>query len=244
MKIIKSDGAKLAATDIVAPTHDFFGSLISGVEVSFNGYPISSSGKLYGYKHHLFNLLTYGAGYKSSILSEELYFPDSKPNKFVLNENEGFKKRQELAALSAEFECIGSINEAIFKQQRYVPGDVNLQLTLRRNDPKFCLVSSDANKNYKVVISEAVLYIKRHVLSPEVQSYHQTGHVKYIQAREPGSREPSGACRHRRCLQEPSRFAQQEPKDFVFLLNGHQNFCRHRRCLQEPGPCDFCSTGT
>jgi hypothetical protein len=171
---VKSDGAKLAATDIVAPTHDFFGSLFSGVEVSLNGYPISSSGNLYGYKHHLFNLLTHGAGYKSSILSEELYFPDSKPNKFVLNDNDGFKKRQELAALSAEFECIGSINEAIFKQQRYVPGDVNLQLTLRRNDPKFCLVSSDATKNYKVVISEAVLYIKRHVLSPEVQSYHQT----------------------------------------------------------------------
>jgi hypothetical protein len=172
MKILKSDNSKLTNADIVAPTHDFFGSLFSGVEVTLNGYPVSSSGNLYGYRHHIFNLLTYGTGYKSSILSEELYYPDVHPNKFVLTGNDGYKKRQELSALSAEFECIGHINEAVFKQQRYIPGNVNIQLTLRRNEPKFCLVSADATKNYKLVITEAVFYVKRHVLSPEVQAYH------------------------------------------------------------------------
>jgi hypothetical protein len=86
----------------------------------------------------------------------------------------------------------------------------------------------------------------------------EIGHVKYIRAREPGSREPSGACRHRRCLQEPSRFSVLLNRNLgisFFLLNGHQSVCRSRRCLQEPshfrfllnrnlGILFFCSMGT
>jgi hypothetical protein len=83
LKVLKSDGTKLGAGDIVAPTHGFFASLFTGVEISLNGYPVSSSGNHYGYRHHLFNLLTYGTGYKSSILTEELFFPDSSPNKQI-----------------------------------------------------------------------------------------------------------------------------------------------------------------
>jgi hypothetical protein len=172
MKILNSDNTKLAAADIVAPTHGFFGSLFSGVEILLNGYPISSSGNHYGYRHHLFNLLTYGTGYKSSILTEELFYPDSAPNKFVISENDGFKSRQSLCALSKEFEVIGSINEAIFKQQRYLPGSVNLLLTLRRSGPAFCLVSAGASKTYKIEYTEAIFYLKRHIMSPDVQAYH------------------------------------------------------------------------
>jgi hypothetical protein len=172
-KILKSDGTKITATDTVAPTHDFFGSLFSGVEITINGYPVSSSGNHYSYRHHLFNLLTHGTGYKSTILSEELYYPDSKPNVFRAADNDGYKKRQSMAALSAEFECIGNINEAVFRQQRYLPGSANLVVTLRRNDPAFCLVAPDSTKAYKVDFSEAIFYIKRHILSPEVQNYHK-----------------------------------------------------------------------
>jgi hypothetical protein len=172
LKILKSDGTKLTATESVAPTHGFFASLFSGVEILMNGYPVSSSGNHYGYRHHLFNLLTYGSGYKSSVLSEELYYPDTAANKFSSSENSGHKTRQELCALSKEFEVIGSINEAIFKQQRYLPGSVNLLLTLRRSDPGFSLVSSDSSNTYKIEYSEAIFYLKRHVLSPDVQAYH------------------------------------------------------------------------
>jgi hypothetical protein len=172
LKVLKSDGTKITATDTVAPSHGFFASLFSGVEILLNGYPVSSSGNHYGYRHHLFNLLTYGSGYKSSVLSEELYYPDTKANKFVASENSGYKARQELCALSKDFEVIGSINEAIFKQQRYLPGSVNLLLTLRRSDPGFCLVSTDSSKSFKIEYSEAIFYLKRHVLSPDVQAYH------------------------------------------------------------------------
>jgi hypothetical protein len=173
LKILKSDGNKLSATDLVAPTHDFFGSLFAGVEITINGYPVSSSGNHYGYRHHIYNLLTHGTGYKSTILSEELYYPDKTPNVFRSTENDGFKIRQQMSALSAEFECIGTINEAIFKQQRYIPGSANLVITLRRSEPAFCLVAPDSTKSYKIEFSEAIFYIKRHVLSPEVQNYHQ-----------------------------------------------------------------------
>jgi hypothetical protein len=48
-----------------------------------------------------------------------------------------------------------------------------LVTTLRRSEPTFCLVAPDSTKSYKIGFSEAIFYIKRHVLSPEVQNYHQ-----------------------------------------------------------------------
>jgi hypothetical protein len=174
MKIGKADGSALSQTDVVAPSHDFFAAICSGVRrIQLNGYPVSSSGTAYGYRHHFFNLLTYGTGYKSSILTKELFYPDRAQNKFVAAENHGFKERQGIASLSKEFECIGSVNEAIFKQQRYVPGFVTLLLTLKRNDPTFYLDANSGTTQYKLIISEAVFCLKRHVLSPEVASYHQ-----------------------------------------------------------------------
>lgn len=171
-KILKENGNNLIATDEVAPTHDFFASQISGVEIALNGYPVSSSGNLYSYRHHIFNLLTHGTGYKSSILSEELYYPDDTANSFTDSTNKGFKTRKALAALSKEFECIGNLKEAIFMQQRYIPGSVNILITLRRNGPSFALVSPSGTSSYKLVITEAVFYLKRVVLSPQVQEYH------------------------------------------------------------------------
>jgi hypothetical protein len=107
MKIVKADGSALSQTDVVAPSHDSFAAIFSGVEIQLNGYPVSSSGTAYGYRHHVFNLLTYGTGYNSSILMKDLFYPDSAQNKFVAAENPGFKEQQDIASLSKEFECIG-----------------------------------------------------------------------------------------------------------------------------------------
>jgi len=81
----------------------------------------------------------------------------------------------DLTSKSKEFECIAPINEAIFifKQQRYIPGSVNMLLTLRRNDPSFYLDSASSTIKYKIVVLEAIFYLKRHVLSPDVLAYHQ-----------------------------------------------------------------------
>jgi len=173
MKIFNVNNTPLADADLVAPNHDFFASLFSGVEIQLNGYPVSSSGNMYSFRHHISNLLSYGTGYKSTILSEQLYYPDDKQDTFTKTGNLGFKTRHELVAASKEFEVIGYINEAIFKQQRYIPGFVNMLLTLRRNDPSFSLVHADGTKSYKIVMNEVIFYLKRHVLSPEVIAYHK-----------------------------------------------------------------------
>jgi len=94
-KITKSDGSSLTASDNVAGSEDFFSAIFDSVEISMNGTIVSKSATLYPYKAHILNLLTHGKDFKETLLTSELYYPDSKPDTFVASSNEGFKARLE-----------------------------------------------------------------------------------------------------------------------------------------------------
>jgi len=102
-KIVKADGSAISTTDIVAGSEDFFSALFESVVVSINGVIVSKLAPFYPFKAHILNLLTHGKDYKDTILTSELYYPDSKPDTFTVAANEGFKTRMKFSERSLTF---------------------------------------------------------------------------------------------------------------------------------------------
>jgi len=175
-KIMKADGTPLVGSEVVAGSEDFFSALFESVEVSMNGVIVSKSASLYPFKSHIINLLTHDKDYKDTILTSELYYPDSKPDTFTASNNDGFKTRMGFSEKSSSFELIGKICESVFQQPKYFPPSVEFRVTLRRSTPAFSLVgaaSSSANFPYKIQLDQAVFYAKRHVVNPRIVAEHQ-----------------------------------------------------------------------
>ncbi|XP_041453162.1 uncharacterized protein F54H12.2-like [Lytechinus variegatus] len=67
---------------------------------------------------------------------------------------------------------IGPVYADLFFQERLLLPGVDLKLKFNRSKDSFCLLSSDANPKYKVVIDKAALYVRRVKVNPSVMISH------------------------------------------------------------------------
>ena len=75
--------------------------------------------------------------------------------------NMGLKARYEFTKQSNLVDMLGPIHNEIFFQDRLMLNGVNVRLRLNRARNSFSLVSSAAGANHKVVITEAILYVRK-----------------------------------------------------------------------------------
>ena len=179
-KILRQNGSNLQSTDLVSPGNLFFSTMFQNVYIALNNVQVYDSANTYPYLAWIQKQLAYGEGIKKTELTTELYYKDSTPEDFTAS-NPGFKARHDLAAESKSVEMIGRICSSIFNQKRYLPTGVDVSLTLRRSHPEFCL--SSATKEiagitgcpFKVKIEDCILYIRKHLVNPQVYN-HFTQH--------------------------------------------------------------------
>jgi len=124
--------------------------------------------------------LAMSQGLKTSELTSEMYYKDSKPDDFSTATNPGFKSRYDLVKSSQPFEMLGRICSSIFLQKRYLPTNVDVNIVLRRNPPEFSLLSTIITESgvsgvpFKVKIEDAVLYVRKHTVNPQISRLHQS----------------------------------------------------------------------
>ena len=150
---------------LVAPVANFLHSLFSNVDVSLNGRSIVSSSGNYAYKSYISTLLSASRDAIDSQYQSALFYPDD-PKEFEINTrgfqtNKGLMKRYEASKGSKEFEVMDTLNIDLANQEKLLIPGINLTLTLRRNDPKFCLMSWEEGVEYRVDITEAVFYVRQ-----------------------------------------------------------------------------------
>jgi hypothetical protein len=64
---------------------------------------------------------------------------------------------------------VGKLKDAMFQQKRYIPNTIQVDVELNRSDPNFCLSSANGtDSDYRVLIDEICLHVKRRVLETEV----------------------------------------------------------------------------
>ena len=81
-------------------------------------------------------------------------------------------------------DMMGPIHSDIFFQDRLMLNGVNLRIKLNRAKNVFCLVSSAARANFKVVITEAILFVRRVKVASCIILGHAAG-LKHSSAKYP-----------------------------------------------------------
>ena len=158
-KITKPNGANLDPDTEVGPVNLFLHSLVSQVDVYLDERLISPSTNTYPYRAMLETLLNYGEEAKKIQLPMSLFYNDTPDKMSEHLANMGLKARYAFTKNSNTVDMIGLIHSDLFFQERLLLNGVNLRLKLNRAKRSFCLVSSAVNPQFKVVITQAILYV-------------------------------------------------------------------------------------
>ena len=84
-------------------------------------------------------------------------------------------------------DMMGPIHSNTFFQDRLMLNGVNLRIKLNRAKNVFCLVSSAAAGNFKVVITEAILFVRKVKVASSIILGHAAG-LKHSSAKYPTRR--------------------------------------------------------
>ena len=178
-KITKANGDNLDPNTQVGPVNLFLHSLFSQVDVSLNERLISLSTNTYPYRAMIETLLNYGEDAKSSQLSMALFYKDTPGKMDAVNPvaddadaNLGLKARYVFTQNSNTVDMMGPIHSDIFFKDRLILNAVNLRLKLNRAKNYFCLVSPTPGAAFKVVITEAILYVRKVKVASSVTLGH------------------------------------------------------------------------
>ena len=80
--------------------------------------------------------------------------------------NTGLGTRSEWTKTSKIVELQGRIHSDVFKKKKLILNCVDLTVKLHRHKPEFCLLSADTAPAYKIIIVDAILYVKKIELTP------------------------------------------------------------------------------
>ena len=168
VKITKANGDALADDEKVGPVNLFLQAMYSQVDVSLNDKLISSSTNTNPYRAMITTLMTYGSDAKTSQLGAELFVKDTPgrlevvdPLALVGARNHGLHTRYNYIKESSMFELMGPLHSDLFCQDRLLLNGVTLRIRLNRSKNAFCLVSPTVDADYKVVVVQSTLYVRK-----------------------------------------------------------------------------------
>ena len=176
MTIKKSDGTNLAAWTPVGATSNSVGfvqlpptSIFSACNFRLNDELLSDSFHTYNYLAYMQTILNYNADARQSRLQMLGFYEDknvSYTDAHTAGTDCGFKTRANLTALSHKATFISNIFHGVWSQARYLPPLIPLSLEFIKAPAAFCLKSNAANPQFKYVISEMSLYLRKIKVRP------------------------------------------------------------------------------
>jgi len=175
----KDADGKLPDKSIVFPIANVGCSLFSQISVTLNSQSVSSNDGMYAYKAYIENLLSFGSDAKKHQLAAAMFHQDISDmdvhDESVLEKtkNKGAKDRFERTRYSRSFECISFLHSEIFEQPKLILNKVEMNVKLTRNDDDFVLMSKEANRKYRIVIEEGLLYASVKKISSHVRVAHE-----------------------------------------------------------------------
>ena len=154
-KVVRGVGTDIADDTPVAPVNNWLHSLFSQVDVHLNDTLVTPSSNTYPFRAYVETLLSYGAE---------------------------AKKTRHIAG-SRVVEMMGRLHVDLFMQDRFLINGVTVKIRLVRSKDAFSLMAGGVNPDYKVRIVDAVLFVRKAVLSPTVAMAHiralEKGTAKY-----------------------------------------------------------------
>ena len=174
-KIIRGVGTNLTDDTPVAPINNWLHSLFSQVDVYLNDTLVTPSSNTYPFRAYVETLLSYGAEAKKTQLTSHLWYKDTAGHMDATQENggnAGLARRRRHIVGSRVVEMMDRLHVDLFMQDRFLLNGVTVRVRLVRSKDTFSLMAGGANPDYKVCIVDAVLFVRKAVLSPTVQIAH------------------------------------------------------------------------
>ena len=156
----------------IAYVNNIMNSLFSEVSFKIENRIIEYNGNMFGYKAMLYNLLNYGMDIRKEVLYEQGFIIDDA-GKMEANDNAGAVDRAILAAKDNQL-FVGTISLDFFRQTKYLMAGFNCYLTFNYQKPTFCMfnAASAADDDYKFIIKDARLLVRRVEVAPSVVNGH------------------------------------------------------------------------
>ena len=183
-RVMKADGSELDADAKVTVANYSIASIFSQLDIILNGKNISSSTNLYPYRAMFETLMNYGKDTLKSQLEMGLFMLDGHTKEVArVTTNKGLKKRFELTDKSEIVHVLGRLHSDLFHQGRLILNGLPLRIKLHRSKDSFCLLSVEANADYKLKIVDAVFCVRKVELTPtkfqEIQQVLEGRRVVY-----------------------------------------------------------------
>ena len=181
VKVSKTDGSNLDGASKVCFANYPTASLFNQVDVILGGKLISSATNTYAHRSILEVLLNYDKEAAESQLGCGLFCKDTAGQMEEMDIsadpvlNTGLGTRSEWTKASKIVELQGRIHLDLFNQEKLILNGADLTVKLHRHKPEFCLFSADIAPAYKIIIVDAILYIKKIELTPSVFNAINTG---------------------------------------------------------------------
>lgn len=172
LRVKHSNGDNIAIDSKVAPVNGFFYALFSQVDCYLQGSLVSSSNTNYSYKCMMKTLLDYGQDAKASQLTSALFYKDRSGHMDSFDTNTGLYERKKLIGNSKSLDMEGMLFHDLFEMDRYLLNMVDVKLKLFRSRPSFCLMSSEDDADYDVVIEDIVVKVCKIKVNPAIIFAH------------------------------------------------------------------------
>lgn len=190
-----ADNAAVPDKSYVFPINYFHATLFKSVDVFLNNKSVTSNDTMYGYKAYIESLLSYGFVSKEEQLRAAMFYKDKDPmdessdavGKTGANQskNSGAVGRFKRTRYSAPFETFGKLHTEITNQCKLIPGDVELNIKLSRQDSKFVLMAKDTTKRPTISIDTAILFVCHKRISDSIRLAHKVTLQKDITMKYP-----------------------------------------------------------
>ena len=167
VKVSKADGSNLDGASKVGFANYPIASLFNQVDAILGGKLISSATNTYAHRSILEVLLNYDKEAAESPLGCGLFCKDTAGQMEEMDItadrvlNTGLETRSELTKTRRTVELQGRIHSDLFNQEKLILNGVDRTVKLHRHKPEFCLLSADTAPAYKIIIVDAILYVKK-----------------------------------------------------------------------------------
>jgi hypothetical protein len=173
-KVVKADGTDMDAGDDnkVAPRCGI-ASMFRNIEMEINGQQMPGMGTHYPIRAYMSNLLSYSKQTLKARGELEGWLTDdsSHMDAFKADDGTSFKERAAWVNRSKVVETWHRPVLEIFHQPKLLVPHTDIRLKFYVNSDKFFLATEDNNK-YKFVITKLVLWMRRKIISSDVEKAH------------------------------------------------------------------------
>ena len=173
-RIKKADGTNLAEGEKVAMINYPIATIFSSIQVTLNDKTITHGDSNYAERAIMETLLTYGIDASKNWLQAGLFYKDTagkmdSGDPTQENGNLGLKQRAEFTSKSKLATVRGKLHLDIFNQPKPLINNSRLHVKLTQNKDAYVLMSGEADPHYKVEIKDIILWVRKLIVSDQVQ---------------------------------------------------------------------------